>query len=329
LYSTRADSIESRLLDLPPADILGISDHGKMAVLLDRHREGSWVPVGTLATADIAGGSPRPLLERVNDGDISADGSALAVAREVGQAQRLEYPIGTVLFETHGWISHVRIAPDGQRVAFLHHPYYGDDRGLVAMVHGDGTVVELTPEMSDSLQGLAWSADGSAVWYTAFVFGKGGVLWSVEPGAAPVERLSSPVALRVQDLAADGRALIVAGDSRAEIAGRLAGYGQERQFEGWNDDSIGGMAADGSIFAGNMQVSTIGGEYAAFVRTADGPSAIRVGVGDVLGMSFEGRWIFTQMMTGDRTKITLLPTGPGSPRVVELDGVTVAGSGTA
>ena len=168
LLSTRTDSVESRPLELPPADILGISRNGQMAVLLDRRNEGSLVSVGTLAAADLAGGAPRPIVERVNDGDISPDGKRMAVVREVGDLQRLEYPLGNMLFETHGWISHVRIAPDGQRVAFLHHPVYGDDRGLVAMVDADGELSELTEELPDSLQGLAWSPDGASIWFSAF-----------------------------------------------------------------------------------------------------------------------------------------------------------------
>ncbi len=320
LLSTRTDSIESRPLELPPADILGISRNGHMAVLLDRHNEGSWVSVGTLAAADLAGGAPRPIIERVNDGDISDDGNQMAVAREVGQTQRLEYPLGHVLFETHGWISHVRIAPDGERVAFLHHPVYGDDRGLVAMVDADGTLSELTEELSDSLQGLAWSPDGGSIWFSAFVFGEGGVLWSVRPGAKRVERLRSPISIRLQDIATDGRALIVAGDTRAEIAGLLAGQTEERRYEGWNDDSIGGLDADGTIFAGNMQVATVDGEYAAFTRRADGSPPVRLGYGDVFGMSPDGRWVFTRKMTGDKGRLTLLPTGPGEPRVIELGG---------
>ena len=320
LLSTRTDSIESRPLELPPADILGISRNGQMAVLLDRHNEGSWISVGTLAAADLAGGAPRPIVERVNDGDISDDGNRMAVAREVDRLQRLEYPLGHVLFETHGWISHVRIAPDGERVAFLHHPHYGDDRGLVAMVDADGTLSELTEERSDSLQGLAWSPDGGSIWFSAFVFGEGGVLWSVRPGAKPVERLRSPISIRLQDIAPDGRALIVAGDTRAEIAGLLAGQAEERQYEGWNDDSIGGLDADGTMFAGNMQVATVGGEYAAFARGADGSPPVRLGYGDVFGMSPDGRWVYTRKMTGDRGRLILLPTGPGEPRVIDLGG---------
>jgi len=329
IRTTRADSVESMALDLPPADILGISRTGQMAILLGRHCEGSWVSVGTLGAAELAGGASRPIIERVNDGDISADGSRMAVVREVGQTQRLEYPLGKVLFETHGWISHVRISPDGTHVAFLHHPYYGDDRGQAAMVDTAGKLTTLSEELSDSLQGLAWSPDGRSVWFSGFVFGRGGVLWSVRPGSRPVERLISPVAMRIQDLSPDGRALVIAGDSRAEIAGLLAGQDHEQRYEGWNDDSIGGLAADGSLFAGNIQVSTVNGEYAAFARRGDGSPPVRVGYGDVFGVSPRGRWVFTQRLTGDRRKLVLLPTGPGEPRVIDLGNVKPVSSGSS
>jgi hypothetical protein len=44
--------------------------------------------------------------------------------------------VGTTLFETAGWLSHVRVSPDGARVAFLHHPTQGDDGGEVMSVDG-------------------------------------------------------------------------------------------------------------------------------------------------------------------------------------------------
>jgi len=329
LMATSTDSIESRYLDLPPGDILGIADDGRMAVLLDRRREGSWISVGTLALADLVGGAPRPIDERVNDGDISPDGGELAVVREVGRIQRLEYPIGRTRFETNGWISHVRISPDGRRVAFLHHPHYGDDRGLVAVAEADGTVIELTEELPDSVQGLAWTPDGSSVWFSAYVFGQGGVVWSVRPGEPRREKLRSPISVRLRDIASDGRLLLVAGDSRAEIAGVLGDATRERRYEGWNDDSLGGLSADGELFAGNMQVSTVDGEYAVFVRRADGPRAVRIGYGNVFGMSPDGRWVFTHKLVSERSSLTLLPTGTGSPRAFDLGGVVPVSSGAA
>lgn len=327
LVSTRTDSVESTRLELPPADILGISKTGKMAILLDRHCEGSWVSVGTLAEVDLAGGAPRPILERVNDGDISADGTRMAVVREHGSVQRLEYPVGTVLFETHGWLSHVHISPDGQHVAFLHHPHYGDDRGLVAVVDTPGTVTVLTEETSDSLQGLAWAPDGKSVCYSAYVFQKGGEVWSVRPGEAPVPLLRCPLSVRLQDIGPDGRILLVGGDTRAEVAGLLAGQTREHRYESWNDDSVGGMDALGKIFAGNMQVATRDGEYAAFARTSDGSPPVRLGYGDVFGMTPDGAWVFVRTLTRDWTRLFLFPTGPGAPRTVDLDGVRPDGSG--
>jgi hypothetical protein len=80
------------------------------------------VSCGQLGLADIAGGAVRVLAPRVYAADLADDGSALAkVVSDVGQ-QRLEYPEGSVVFETAGWISRVRISPDGERVAFLDHP---------------------------------------------------------------------------------------------------------------------------------------------------------------------------------------------------------------
>ncbi len=321
LYSTRVGSIESRRLDLPDADVLGIASDDRMLIILGRHREGTWVSVGTLAEADLAGGAPRPLLERANDGAIAPDGSAIAVVHEVGPVEQLEYPLGHVLFTTHGWISHVSISPDGRQVAFLHHPFYGDDRGLPMLVRPGEEPVALAPRSPNSLQGLAWSPDGTAVWYTEYVFGEGGVIWSARPGKAPVALLRSPVSMRLQDVAQDGRTLLIASDTRAEIIGRLAGHDTERRYEGWNDDSIDAISADGQMFAGNQQQRSVDGEYSAFVRSADGSPPVIVGQGHVLGMTANGRWVFLQRMTRDRNRVTIIPTQAGSPCTIDLGDV--------
>ncbi|MBZ0111908.1 MAG: hypothetical protein K8J08_05580, partial [Thermoanaerobaculia bacterium] len=134
LFSTRSDATVSRPLDLPAADVVGIADNGDMALILDRHHDGSWLRVGTLATVALAGGAPRALYENVYDADIAADGSALAVVRSDGVGQRLEYPIGTTIYRNEGWISSPRISHDGRRVAFADHPIGGDDIGYVTVV---------------------------------------------------------------------------------------------------------------------------------------------------------------------------------------------------
>src|SRR6202035_2390408 len=92
----------------------------------------------------LAGGAPRQIAEGVDWADWAPDGSRLAMVRDVGGSQRLEYPQGNVLFETSGWISHPRISPDGTRIAFLDHPTYDDDDGNVAVVDLSGHVTMLS-----------------------------------------------------------------------------------------------------------------------------------------------------------------------------------------
>ena len=54
---------------------------------------------GTLARMSIEG-SPRPWMEGVREADWSPDGSTLAIVHDMGSKDRLEYPIGKVLYET-------------------------------------------------------------------------------------------------------------------------------------------------------------------------------------------------------------------------------------
>ena len=134
VYSTRIDSHESRILDLPQGGLFAIASTGEMAVAIGQRTLVSWERTGTLARAQLAGGAPREVLERVEEADWSPDGRQLAVVRDVNGVRRLEYPVEKVIYSTAGYISHIRVSPSGDRVAFLDHPVRGDNAGLVAVV---------------------------------------------------------------------------------------------------------------------------------------------------------------------------------------------------
>jgi eukaryotic-like serine/threonine-protein kinase len=53
------------------------------------------------------------------------------VIRAVDGVDRLEYPIGNVLYKSGGYVSDVRVSPSGERAAFFEHPVPWDDRGEV------------------------------------------------------------------------------------------------------------------------------------------------------------------------------------------------------
>jgi serine/threonine protein kinase len=208
VFTSHIRDRNARSLELKDALVVGVSAAGDIAVLTQMHRfrESNWVQFGTLARAPASGGAAREILEDVYDADISQDGREFAVVHKRGP-QQLEYPIGKVLFQTNGYISHPRISPDGRLVAFLNHPLFGDDRGYVALVDAGGKVKRLSEEFP-AAQGLAWSTDGREIWYTATDEGKLSkerAVFAVTPEGRARKIFEVPGDITLWDLAAEFR----------------------------------------------------------------------------------------------------------------------------
>ena len=200
----------ARPLDLKNTIVLGVSGAGDVALLTNVQRipESNWMQSGTLARVSESGGAAREILENVWDADISRDGKQFALVRKPGGPQQLEYPVGTVLFKTNGYISHPRISPDGKLVAFLEHPVFGDDRGFLDVVDAGGNVKRLTGE-AQAEEGVAWSGDGREIWYaaTAPEVGQDRAVFAVTLAGRSRQSFHIPGQTVVWDIAADGRLL--------------------------------------------------------------------------------------------------------------------------
>ena len=323
LFSMRTDGLESRPIDVPSADIAGISQDNTLALILGRHYAGSWLRTGTLAQVPLTGGTPRELLEDVYDADISPDGKQFAVVLADGDEQVLQYPIGKEVFRNHGWISQPRIAPDGRRLAFVDHRLWGDDLGEVKLVGADGKVQSLGPE-GQYTQGVCWSRDGKTVWYSNADDFAGGIVFAVEPGAAPRLVIRMPTQVRVQDVAADGRVLVLTDSTWATLAGELAGDSSERVYSFWSDETVAGIADDGTAYAGTDNV-VVDGEYTVYLRRGTSPP-IRLGPGGAVGMTPDARFVLATSVSSATRGLSLLPVGPGQPRPLDLHGVNFQGN---
>jgi eukaryotic-like serine/threonine-protein kinase len=168
LYLVRTDEHGSRELGMKNAELLAISRSGELAIRLDTVGMTGYARVGTLARVPLSGGTPREVLENVQDADWSPSGDSLAVVRFVPENRhwRLEYPIGKVLLDGINWISNPKISPDGKSVAFGDHENsIGDDQGSVAVIGPDGKEKKLTSGWL-SLEGIAWSPAGDEVWFS-------------------------------------------------------------------------------------------------------------------------------------------------------------------
>jgi hypothetical protein len=163
VYSARAGFPAATDLHLPPADLLGVSNSGELALLLGRRwLQGMEPSPGVLAQAGIAGSAPRELVENVISGDWTPDGH-LAVVRDLVRVRRLEFPLGHGVYETAGWIDNVRVSHDGTRVAFADHPLRSDDRGDLVVADSAGRLTRVARDLN-AARGLAWGPGDRELW---------------------------------------------------------------------------------------------------------------------------------------------------------------------
>ena len=229
LFSVRPEYIAPRPLGLRRAHLLAVSSTGEMAVLTGARHIAHCVFTGTLARLPLGAEAPREVLENVRDADWSPDGSALAIIREVGGKDRLEYPIGKVLFESGGYLSDLRISPRGDRIAFFDHPVKWDDRGSVKVVDLAGRVTELSSGYA-AVEGLAWSPDGTEVYFSgadsSVSASFGATVFAVTLSGKRRVAQQGAGALRILDVSRRGRWLVARDDLRLGIMARPPGATQ-------------------------------------------------------------------------------------------------------
>src|SRR5438034_2877355 len=326
VFTARPEAPESRSMGLSRTQLMAVSASAEMAVLLDSKAIGTWVSMGTLARAPLAGGAPREVLEHVQWADWSRDGANFLVVRDFGGMNRLEFPIGKPLYQTGGWIGHPRVSPKGDLIAFADHPVQGDDRGTLSVVDLAGKKKDLTGEWF-TIQGLACSADSSEVWFTASKTGTDRTLYAVTLDGKQRMVLRLPGALMLLDIAKDGRVLLMRASWRRELMG-VAADSKEHELS-WLDYSYpADLSADGKTLlfdeeggGGALDYSKSGGlTYAVYFRRTDGSPAVLLGEGGAVALSPDGKWAIVQPQ-GSPTQLKLRPTGAGEPKDLTHDNI--------
>jgi Tol biopolymer transport system component len=321
LYLMRTGETGSRPVGLKNSDILSISKNGELAIRVNTVQLGGYARAGTLARVSLNGGSPREVLDNVQDADWAADGENMAVVRFVPETRhwKLEYPVGQVLIDSIAWISHPKISPDGKLVAFEDHENPGgDDQGSIAVVGADGKEKKLSSGWS-SVEGVLWSRDGDEVWFSASNSGSSDNLRGVTLLGKLRNIANVPGGMWLQD-AHNDLVLVIAHQERLKIRGLAPGAKEEAEL-GWLGWSyFRDLSRDGKKILFEEEADGGGPNYTVFLRDTDGSPPVRMGEGEGRAISPDGKWAITKPLRS--TNLILVPTGAGSARQLTHDNIS-------
>lgn len=320
----RVGSPESRPLGIPSAEVEAISSDDELGVFLGCDLIFYLTCGGTLATVNLAGGSPRTLTENVAQADWHPDGKRFVISAKSPEGPRLEFPPGHVIYQqAAGWFGHPRFSPDGSMIAFENHPIDGNDDGEVDLIDMDGKRSVLFPE-SNSVEGLAWTPDGKELWFAAATRNSGwaDTIYAIKPGGKLRTVLTSP-SIRLFDISKDGKVLLSRETWRRQLRGLFAGDKAEHAYS-WSDETQAtAISSDGrfiSFYEGG-DVYGLAKDFQAYYRATDGSPAIRLGVG-TLAMAPNAKWVVLASNHRDpRLPLQIQSLGAGQSRDLPTPGL--------
>ncbi|HEY3744503.1 MAG TPA: hypothetical protein VGL53_31890, partial [Bryobacteraceae bacterium] len=262
----------------------------------------------------LAGGAPRDFLDNVTDADWT-DNSNLAVIRVDGTKSRVEFPIGNVVFEAEGRRPPIclRVSPKGDGLTFLHFDSEIGDYMVVYIPKG-GTARILSRGWR-GVGRLAWSADGSEIWYVAAVPGGAPALRAITPSGRERIVAHTPGWLVMNDIARDGRVLATQVNSRiAMFYGRIDGKDTDRDLSWLDTSAIYDISADGKNLLFQELSYGEGRNPAIYLRKTDGSPAVHLGSCSRPALSPDGKWVVCIHAEGKASSLMLLPVGAGESR---------------
>ena len=256
IYTVRPGSPETTAIGYKNAALFGVSSTGELALSLRESFLSGSSGIGTLARAPLGGGVPREIVKFVEGADWAPDGKELAIVRFEDSNNRLEYPIGKVLYKSPRTIFATRFSPRGDRIAFF-------ERGSAGAALWVTDLAGKAVKRADGLRGisLAWAPSGDEIWVEDRSGEGDDRILAVAPSGKTRVLARAPGRLIPYDIAPDGRLLLEHAIGRRSVLGLAPGESQQRDLSWFDGTNPIGLSADGKT-ALLMETGTAAGAIA-------------------------------------------------------------------
>jgi Tol biopolymer transport system component len=331
LFYNNGDAAESQSARIESASLKSVSRSGKLAVLVNFELNWSDGYNGTLQILPAAGGPPEAVIEGVDDAAFAPDDTFAILRTGLNGEQRLEYPEGTILYKSSGWMSYPRFSPKGDKIAFFEHPV-GDYSGSIAVL--DLASKKTTYITSDwqALKGLAWNPKTNDIWFGGSKENKTVSINAVSLSGQLQKRLYAVAGqnARVEDISDQGRILINQGTNHTTMImlhDKLPGE-VVKTPGAWSTSAD--ISPDGKtlLFYQWGYVSSDGSDVSGvYLQRLEGSQPVKLGPGKALALSPDGNWALSlqparlQLPTRPQPQLILLPTSQGQPKPLSNPGI--------
>ncbi len=316
VFISHKDGRESRELGSKPGYLASVSPKNEAAI----YAEADDAQNGSLLGVPLSGGAPHPLKNRAMRLDFGPQGDLCAVVAEKSRIF-LEYPAGHRIYRLRGWISDVRVSPDGRLVAFAEHLVPRDDAGQVVVVDAKSAQARVLSPGWESLEGLAWHPSGREIWFTAARAGIDRALQAVDLNGKIRTIAEIPGGLILEDISAEGKILITEGPQRISMLLGNADTDTIRDISWFDWSHVAGISADGKYILFDESGAGGGREYTDFLYSPTQTAPQQISHGRALDLSPDGQWVLSESAT-DATSITLFSLRNRTSWRLSTDGIS-------
>ncbi len=249
-----------------------------------------------------------------------AEGSAHARITSKNGWFAMEYPVGRPLYRTRARLETLRVAPRGNRVAFIERPEIDDDGGCL-MVASAAEAAHCLSGGWDTIKGVAWTPSGDEVWFTAGTSGSDQSLRAVNLRGRVRSVAEMPGGMILLDINRAGDVLIARPSAHVSMVAGAIGETMARDLSLFDWSRAVGISADGKSLLFDESGQGGGSRHSVYLYDMEHKRTERIGDGLGVDLARDGAWALLQK-ADDRKVLWLVSTRDHKDFAVKAAGAT-------